>query len=63
MIGTKAFETCTAHRTRSVSVMCLLLFSEMRVIVVNPQTPTRTFVALAMAYEIDHFISVGIGHT
>ena len=43
-IGTKAFETCTAHRTRSVSVMCLLLFSEVRVIVVNPQTPTRTFV-------------------
>ena len=37
----KAFETCTAHRTRSVSVMCLLLCSEVRVIVVNPQTPTR----------------------
>ena len=33
-----------APRTRSVSVMCLLLFSEVRVIVVNPQTPTRTFV-------------------
>ena len=44
MVSTKAFETCTAHRTRSVSVMCLLLFSEVRVIVVNPQTPTRTFV-------------------
>ena len=37
----KAFETCTAHRTRSVSVMCLLLCSEVRVIVVHPQTPTR----------------------
>ena len=31
-------------KTRSVSVMCLLLFSEVRVIVVNPQTPTQTFV-------------------